>query len=167
MALTETLALRKAIEARDLESAVDCFAPDAVLHSPFTGRISFRGRDQIRLITSVLLEVAEDFRYTSEVRDGDVACLRASARVGGREIEFLDHIRFNEDGQIAEFTVFTRPLPATAAALRAFGAAFGRHKSAARGAVISALAAPLGFMAGAGDGVGVALIRPAFEVVAC
>jgi len=166
MSLDTSLAIRKAIEARDLESAVECFAPDAVLHSPFTGRLSFSGRERIRLITSVLLEVAEDFRYTSEVRDGDFACLRASARVGGCDIEFLDHIRLNADGLIAEFTVFTRPLPATATALRAFGAAFGRHKSAARGAVISALAAPLGFMTSAGDGVGVALLRPAFEAAA-
>jgi hypothetical protein len=163
MALTETLAIRKAMEARDLEAAVDCFAPDAVLYSPFTARLQFRGRDHIRLITSVLLEVAEDFRYTNEVRDGDVAVLRASARVGGCDIEFVDHLILDADGLIEEFTVFTRPLPASATALRAFGAALGRRKSASRGAVISALAAPLGFMARSGDAVGVALLRPGIE----
>lgn len=163
MALTETLAIRKAIEARDLEAAVDCFAPDAVLYSPFTARLSFRGHEQIRLITSVLLEVTEDFRYTSELRDGDFAVLRASARAGGRDIEFIDHVRFGAGGLIEEFTVFIRPLPATANGLRVFGSALGRRKSRARGALISVLAAPLGFFARAGDRVGVALLRPGMD----
>jgi hypothetical protein len=163
MATDTSLAIRKAIEARDLEAAVDCFAPDAVLYSPFTARLSFTGREQIRLITSVLLEVAKDFHYTSEVRDGDFAVLRASARVGGRDIEFIDHLRLRADGLIEEFTVFTRPLPATANGLRVFGSALGRRKSTALGTLISALAAPVGFMTRAGDGVGVRLLRSSVE----
>lgn len=166
MALNETLAIRKAIEARDVESAVSCFAPDAILYSPFTARVSFRGHDQIRLITEVLLEVAQEFRYTSELRDGDLAVLRASARVGGHDIEFVDHLHLDRDGLIKEFIVFTRPLPATAAALRAFGAALGRRKSTARGVVISVLAAPLALMTHSADGLGVALLRPSIEAAA-
>jgi hypothetical protein len=164
--LTETLAIRKAIEARDVDAAVECFASDAVLYSPFTAQVKFRGRDQIRLITSVLLEVAQDFRYTSELRDGNLAVLCASARVGGIDIDFVDHLRLDTDGLIEEFIVFTRPLPATAAALRVFGAALGRRKSAARGAVISLLAAPLAFMTRSGDKFGVALLRPSIEAAA-
>jgi hypothetical protein len=163
MATDTSLAIRKAMEARDLEAAVDCFAHDAVLYSPFTARLTFSGREQIRLITSVLLEVAEDFHYTSEVRDGEFAVLRASARVGGRDIEFIDHLRLGSVGLIEEFTVFTRPLPATANGLRVFGSALGRRKSATRGTLISALAAPLGFMTRVGDGVGVRLLRTSID----
>jgi hypothetical protein len=109
--------------------------------------------------------VAEDFRYTSELRDGDTTVLRASTRVGGSDIEFVDHLRLGADGLIDEFTV-TRPLPASASALRAFGAALGRRKRASRGAVISALAAPLGFLTLSGDGFGVALLRPSIGAAA-
>jgi hypothetical protein len=34
----------------------------------------------------------------------------------------VDHIRLGPDGKIQEFTVFMRPLPAAAAALRLIGA---------------------------------------------
>jgi hypothetical protein len=163
MAPDETLAVRKAMEAHDLEAVVDCFAPDAVFYSPFTTRTSFRGRGQIRLITSVILEVAEGLRYTSEVRGEDEAYLRSTARIGGRDIEFAEHMRFGSDGLIDEFTVFARPLPSAAVGLRVIGAALGRTKSAARGTTISVLAAPLGFMTGVGDRVGIALVGPALQ----
>jgi len=163
MASDETLAIRKAMEAHDLEAAVNCFAPDAVVYSPFTTRTSFRGTDQVRLITSVILEVTEGLAYTSEMRSEDEAYLRSTASIGGQDIEFVDHLRFGPDGLIEEFTAFARPLPAAAVGLRVIGAALGRKKSKARGALISALAAPLAFMTRTGDGVGVALVRGAVE----
>ncbi|HWF17272.1 MAG TPA: nuclear transport factor 2 family protein [Acidimicrobiales bacterium] len=159
----ETLAIRKAMEAHDVEAVVDCFAPNAVVYSPFTARTSFRGREQIRMLTSVVLEVADGFRYTSEVRGENEAYLRSAARIDGRDIEFVDHLRFGTDGLIEELTLFARPLPAAAVGLRVIGAALGRRNSAARGAVISVLAAPLGLMTRVGDAVGIALVRPALE----
>ena len=68
-------------------------------------------------------------------------------------------MRLGRDGRIIEFTVFFRPLPATAAALRVIGAGLGRRKSGAMAAVISALARPLGFMTRVGDRVAVRLVR--------
>ncbi|HWD54874.1 MAG TPA: nuclear transport factor 2 family protein [Acidimicrobiales bacterium] len=159
----ETLAIRKAMEAHDVEAVVDCFAPNAIVYSPFTARTSFRGPEQIRLLTSVVLEVADGFRYTSEVRGDDEAYLRSAARVDGHDIEFVDHLRFGPEGLIEELTLFARPLPAAAVGLRVIGAALGRNKSATRGAVISVLATPLGLMTRVGDGVGMALVRPAVE----
>ena len=151
--------LRAAMEARDPSAVVETFAPDAIFRSPFTAKLRFEGRDQIAILITVLLEVIEDLRYTDEMRAGNVAFLVAQARIGGREVEIVDHIRLNRDGLIEEFTVFFRPLPGTAAALRAIGAALGRRKSRLRGALISTLAAPLGFMTRAGDGIGVRLIK--------
>jgi hypothetical protein len=71
----------------------------------------------------------------------------------------VDHLRLNADGRIYEQTVFFRPLPATAAALRALGTRLGRRKSPVRGAIVSALTRPLGFMTRAGDGIGARLVR--------
>jgi hypothetical protein len=157
----ETLAVRKAMEAHDVEAVVGCFAPDAVLYSPFTTRTCFRGREQIRLITSVILEVADGLRYSSELRGEDEAYLRSAARIGGHDIEFAEHLRFGPDGLISELALFARPLPAAAVGLRVIGTALGRKKSASRGAIISVLAAPLGHIALAGDRVGVALVSSA------
>ena len=153
------LPLRAAMEAKDLNAIVDAFAPDAVFRSPLTARLAFTGRDQIRALTEVLLEVFSDFRYTDELRSEHTAFLVSRARVGGQDIEMAEVIRLNPDGKIAEMTVFFRPLPATAAALRAIGTGLSRRKSAARAALMSLLARPFAVMTRASDALGVRLIR--------
>lgn len=154
------LPLRTAMEARDLSAVMDAFAPDAVVRSPLTSALAFAGREQIHTIMEVILEVFEDLHYTDEIHGSNSAVLVASARVGGSEIDLVDHIRLDENGKITEITVFFRPLPATAVAMRVIGSGLGRRKSAARGHFISALTQPLGLMTRVGDRVGVRLIRP-------
>jgi ketosteroid isomerase-like protein len=162
-ASTAKLPLRSAMEARDLAAALDAFAPDAVVRSPFTDALTFDGREQIAAILTVILDAFAELSYSDEVRAGDRAVLVARARVAGRELEFVDYMRLDEAGKIREFTVFFRPLPASTAAMRVIGAGLGRRKSAARAALISALARPLALMTAAGDGLGVRLVRRALQ----
>ena len=154
------LPFRKAMEERDPAAVAAAFAPDAVFRSPFTDKLTFKGREQIRALTEIVLDVFEDLCYTAEVRGEDAAFLVARARVDGQELELVDHLRLDGDGQISELTVFMQPLPASAAALRMIGAGLARRKSPIRGAIVSVMARPLGFMTRAGDGVGVRLVRP-------
>jgi len=153
------LPLRTAIEAGDLAAVIDAFAPDAILHSPFTGRLAFTGREQIGTVTQVVMDVITDWRYTDEIRDGDRAVLMATGRAGGQDVEMTEYLRLRPDGRVAELTIFFRPLPGAAAALRLIGAGLGRRKSRLRGAVVSALTSPLAFMTRTGDGLGVKLVR--------
>jgi ketosteroid isomerase-like protein len=77
---------RQAVEARDAEAMVDALAPDVVLHSPVTFK-PFEGRDAVRVLLTVLLEVFEDFRYTDELAgDGAHGLIsrRASATATSR-----------------------------------------------------------------------------------
>lgn len=157
------LPLRAAMEARDVPAVVDAFAPDAIFYSPLTAKLAFKGRDQIAIITEVIIEVLEDLHYIQEVRTGDTAFLVAEGRIGGQDIEIVDHIRLNPQGQITEFTAFFRPLPAAAVALRVIGGELGRRKSRIRGAFISSLAAPLALMTRTGDNVGVRLLKSTLE----
>jgi hypothetical protein len=157
------LPLRVAMEARDLDAVLDSFAPDAVFYSPLTAKLAFTGREQIGAVTAVIFEVFRDLHYTEEMRRGNTAFLVSRALVGDQEIEMAEHLRLGPDGKIQEFTVFFRPLPATTAALRLIAAGFGRRKSPARAAVMSALTRPLAFITRAGDGIGVRLIRSSLE----
>ena len=91
-------------------------------------------------------------------RDED-GFLVGRAKVGGQEIEFVDHLQFDDDGRIASITVFFRPLPAATVALRQIGARLGRRKSPMRGALISMLAQPLALMTRMGDAIGAGLLR--------
>jgi len=153
------LALRAAMEARDLAAATAAFAPDAVLHSPLTDGLTFTGRDQIAVITEVILEVFGDFRYTGELRTGDTAVLLGRARVGGQDLETAEHLRLGPDGTITEATVFFRPLPAATAAMHLIAARLGRRKSPARGALMSVLTSPLAAITRSSDGAGVRMVR--------
>ena len=153
--------LRAAMEARNLAAVVDAFAPDAVFRSPLTTRLTFVGHEQIGALVQVLFEVFEDLRYTDEAGHGTTGFLAWRARMGGEPIEGTDLMRLGPDGKIEDFTVFFRPLPAAALALRLIGAGLARRKSHARAAVVSGLAGPLAVLTRAGDPIGVRLIRSA------
>jgi hypothetical protein len=147
------------MEARDRAAAVDSFATTAVFRSPFTGRLTFNGHEQIGALIDVILDVFDDFHYTDELRGSNDAFLVARARVGGTDVEMVDHIRLHEDGKIREFTVFFRPLPAIAVAMRLIGSGLTRRSSTTRALVISVLTRPLEFLTRVGDRIGVRLVR--------
>jgi len=154
------LPLRAAMEARDLSAATEAFAANAVFRSPLTDRLAFNGREQIRSLLEVILEVFDGLHYTDELRAGDRAVLVAEARVAGSELELVDHMYLDENGKIREFTVFFRPLPATAAAMGAIGAGLGKRTGTGRARAISLLTRPLALLTAAGDPIGVWLVRP-------
>jgi len=110
---------RRAVESADLDAIMRTFADDAVLHSPITFK-PFVGRDAIRLLFSILLETFEDFHYTDELTAAEgTAALVFRTRVGTRQAEGIDLIRFATDGRIADLTVFVRPRSASEALLAA------------------------------------------------
>jgi hypothetical protein len=156
-----TLPFQAAMEARDLAAVLDTFAPDATLRSPFTARLAFAGREQIAAVLEVILGVFKDLRYTDDVRSPGTVFLAGEARIGGKQIEWVDRLQLDPDGSIRELTVFFRPLPATTVALRVIGAGLSRRRSQTRAALVSSLTRPLGFMAETGDRVGVRLVRSA------
>ena len=70
----------------------------------------------------VLFDVLQDLRYTGQACDGSTGFLAWRARIQDQQIEGVDLLQFGPDGKIREFTVFFRPLPAAALALRLIGA---------------------------------------------
>ena len=102
---------RRAAEAKDLSLLAEALREDVVLHSP----ILFRGFEGREIVSQVLTHVAatlEDLTYVDELVDGSTVCLRFKARVGERELEGIDFLELDEDGKVAELTVFMRPLSA-------------------------------------------------------
>jgi hypothetical protein len=154
------LPIRAAMEARDRAAVIDAFAEDAVLRSPFTPNLVFTGRDQLAALVDVLLDALDDLGYSDELIGDDTAVLVGTMQLRGVAVNFTDHLKLRPDGKISEMTVFFRPLPAAAAAMRVIGAGLGRRKSRLRGRTISALVAPLAFMTRIGDGLGVRLVKP-------
>jgi hypothetical protein len=113
-------AFRKAVEAEDLDGMLGALADDVVFHSPVTFK-PFEGREAVGTLLGVVFRTFEDFRYTDELDGDDVKALVFKARVGDKQIEGLDLLRFDGAGKIADFTVMVRPLSATMALAEAVG----------------------------------------------
>ena len=115
---------RTAVENRDHAAMVALMAPDVVFFSPVAFR-PFVGRDAAAELFWNLLEVFEDFVYVDELDGDDTHALVFTATVGGKRLQGLDHLRFDTDGLVAEFTVMIRPLSGLAAIGEAMGPRVG------------------------------------------
>jgi SnoaL-like protein len=107
-------AFRTAVEAGNLDGMIDALADDIVFHSPITFK-PFEGREAVATLLGVVVRTFEDFRYTDELDADGRKALIFQARVGDRQVEGLDLLRFDDDGKIADFTVMVRPLSAAMA----------------------------------------------------
>ncbi len=117
-------AFRSAVEAGDREAMVAALAPDVVFNSPVKHK-PFEGREAVSALFGALLETFEDFRYTDELEAEGVAALVFRARVGERELEGIDILRFDDHGLVADFTVMVRPLTGAIALAEAVGERMG------------------------------------------
>jgi len=112
---------RRGVESKDVRVMMEAFADGAVLHSPITFR-PFEGKEAIARLLGILMQVFQDFRYTDELTAEDgTRALVFRTRVGDREVEGIDLIRFDEAGLIRDFTVMVRPRSAVEALLREVG----------------------------------------------
>jgi hypothetical protein len=116
---------RKAVESADREAMVAALAPDVVFNSPVKHK-PFEGREAVAALFGALLETFEDFRYTDEFEQGDGSrALVFRARVGDRELEGIDILRFDDDGLVDDFTVMVRPLTGAIALAEEVGRKMG------------------------------------------
>jgi hypothetical protein len=112
--MAEPHPFRRAAEAKDLDLLSEALREDVVLHSP----ILFRGFEGREIVSQVLTHVSatlEGLTYTDELVEGNTVCLRFKAQVGDRELEGIDFLELDDDGKVAELTVFMRPLSAITA----------------------------------------------------
>ena len=114
-------AFRAAAESKDFSAIDEILASDVSFRSPAVFK-PYEGREAVGVILGAVGHVFEDFRYTDQVEAGEVAMLAFSARVGDRELEGIDLLRFGGDGKVRELAVYVRPL----SGLNALAAAMGR-----------------------------------------
>jgi hypothetical protein len=116
---------RAAVEAQDHAAMVATLASGVSFHSPVTFR-AFEGRDATAAVLAAVLQVFSDFRYTDELQAEDrTLALIFEAKVGDKQAQGIDLLRFDQDGLIEDFTVMVRPLSATLALRDAMGRALG------------------------------------------
>jgi len=115
---------RAGVEAGDVEAALGALSADVVLHSPVTFR-AFEGHDVVSHVLRTVFAVFENFRYTDHLHEGTISILVFKARVSGREVDGIDLVRENADGEIADLTVMVRPLSGLTALAEEMGRRLG------------------------------------------
>jgi hypothetical protein len=145
-------ALRAAGESGDADVIAEVLAPDVVFHSPMTERIRFEGKEEVAALHRDIFAVFEDLDTTEPLALGDTRSFSFRARVRGVELEAINLVRFNEQGQIVEFKVFVRPLAALATLFAALPPRVSaRRRGRLKGALAATLALPLAFVVRTAD----------------
>lgn len=115
---------RQAVESKDISKLGELFSPDVVFRSPAVFK-PYSGLDAVRVLLETVAQVLEDFRYADQVETGDTAVLVFEARVGDRQLDGVDILRFDEEGRIVELMVMIRPLTGLSAVAEEMGRRLG------------------------------------------
>ncbi len=99
------------IATRDMSILSELLADDVVFRSPVAFK-PYEGKQVVFFILNNVIQVFENFTYHREffTEDEQSVVLEFSAVVSEKQLKGIDMIRFNEQGQIAEFEVMIRSL---------------------------------------------------------
>ncbi len=118
---------RAAVEQGNVDHVPELFHEHAVFRSPVLFK-PYEGRDQVLKVLRAaeqVLGIGGSFRYLHQLEDPNdrVAILEFATEVGGKQVEGIDKLTFDEDGLITELKVMIRP----ASALQLVGARMGEE----------------------------------------
>ncbi len=129
------LRYRAASEANDIGGLMNTLAPDVELVSPISGRMVFRGQDDLRVLLTAVYGSMTGLRWHEEVGDTSVRVIMGDAAVGPLKLGDAMVLELAEDGRIRRIRPHLRPwLALTLLALR-LGPKVGRHPGVVRRAL--------------------------------
>jgi SnoaL-like domain len=111
-------AFRDAVLSGDEGALADVLSDDVVFRSPAVYR-PYEGREATIAVLRAVSQVFEDFRYEDRFSSDDGEVLLFSARVGDRELNGIDLLRFDDAGKVRELIVMIRPLSGLTALVEA------------------------------------------------
>ena len=139
-------ALRAAGERGDANAVAELLAPDVVFHSPMTDLVRFEGQEEVAALYRDVFAVLEDIDTTEPLALGDTRAFSFHARVRGVELEAMNLVRCNEQGQIVDYKVFVRPLPGLATLFATLPPRVSaRRRGRLKGSLAAFLTRPLAF----------------------
>jgi hypothetical protein len=126
---------QRAMETNDIDSLIAVLAPDVELVAPVSGRMVFRGRDDVGKALTVVYGMLSGSRLVQPIGDGDRRVLYGETRFLGFRMTDAAVVDLAPDGSIRRIAPHLRPwLPLTLFALL-IGPKLGRHPGMMRRAL--------------------------------
>jgi hypothetical protein len=118
---------RAASEAGDVDAALAALAPGAELVSPISGRMVFRGHDDLRVLLAAVFASISDLRWREETGDERLRVVVGDACVGPVRLGDAMVLDLADDGRIRRIRPYVRPWPALTLLALKLGPRLGRH----------------------------------------
>lgn len=126
-----------ATEAADVDGFMATLTPDVEVVSPISGRMVFRGEDDVRILLSAVYKTLDGLRWTRVVGDGESRVAVGEARILG--VRMTDAMVFDlaADGRIRRIGPHLRPWLALTLFALVLGPKVARHPGVVRRALAS------------------------------
>jgi hypothetical protein len=118
---------RAAYEAQDVDAVIAELVPTAELVSPISGRLVFRGTDDLRTLFTALFATVARIGWEREVGDGPVRVLVGTAAVGPFQMTDAMVVELDADGRIRRLRPHLRPWLALTVLALTLGPRVARH----------------------------------------
>jgi ketosteroid isomerase-like protein len=98
-----------AAQSNDIDALLETLADDPELISPLSGRMVFRGRDDLRVLLRVVYGSLRGVRWQEPMRAGDRCVVLGESRVGPAHRYDVTVFELVDDGRIQRIRPFVRP----------------------------------------------------------
>ena len=121
--------------ARDIDRIVSTLAPDAELLSPLSGRMVFRGRDDLRVLLGAVYGGLSNLIWRDIIGEGTTRVAVSDARIAGVTITDAMVLELDEVGLIVRIRPHLRPWLAITLFALLLGPKIARHPGVVRRAL--------------------------------
>jgi hypothetical protein len=139
MATTETkdavARFLDATRANDVDEMVRSLAPDAELVSPLSGRMVFRGREDLSILLAAVYGGLSDLTWNGVIGEGSTRVAVSEARIARMTITDAMVLELDEDGLIRRLRPHLRPWLAITLFAALLGPKIVRHPGIVRRAL--------------------------------
>jgi SnoaL-like domain len=125
----------EATRDNDIDRIVGALAADAELVSPLSGRMVFRGRDDLRVLLGAVYGGLSNLVWREIIGEGATRVAVSDARIAGVTITDAMVLELDDNGQIVRIRPHLRPWLAITLFALLLGPKMGRHPAVLRRAL--------------------------------